>query len=183
MIEEFGKNDQEDRLAPKRGAQPRGRTCRPARLNAMPTAWRVIPYWVAICCRVLPATYSRYAVATQAVIRGAEGAGSCCSTTHPLLLGGRSEDVGAEVMAGHPERSLNEQRELGRDRTPARNPLADELRGSANGLRQSGLATGVVYCFLDWGRVHVARVALLFRRRNSIATSFFRRALVALLYG
>jgi hypothetical protein len=86
-------------------------------------------------------------------------------------------------MAGDPERSLNEQRELGRDRTPARNPLADELRGSANGLRQSGLATGVVYCFLDWVRVHVARVAVLFRLRNSIATSFFRRPLVALLYG
>lgn len=70
---------QSDRLAPNRGAQPRGRTCRPARLNAMPTAWRVTPYSSAICWRVLPSWYCRYATATHAVIRGDDLAGSCWS--------------------------------------------------------------------------------------------------------
>lgn len=183
MIEVFGKNDQEDRLAPKRGAQPRGRTCKPARLNAMPTACRVIPYLVAICCRVFPATYSRYAVATQAVIRGAEGAGSCCSTSRPLLFWDRAEDIGPKLMSRNKKGLLDEQHELGRHWATASNPLTDEWGGGTNGLSQSCLAASFEYSFTDRVHVHASRVALLFPIRNSIATSFGAVPLIALRHG
>jgi hypothetical protein len=96
---------------------------------------------------------------------------------------GRAKNVGAQLMPGDPERALDEKCELRRDRTTACNPLTDELRGSADGLCQSRLAAGFVYCFLDWGHVHAARVALLFVVRNSTATSFYGAPLLALLYG
>lgn len=249
---------QSDRLAPNRGAQPRGLTCRPARLNAMPTAWRVTPYSSAICWRVLPSWYCRYATAMHAVIRGDDLAGSCWSmgssriaedhlspcaqdaATFPgvafsvvsaiepavlegwrlppvtvrkvdgargipsqvaidhlrlgahdsshlpgssPLLGGRAEYVRAEVVLGDRIDSRYRQGELRRNRPTTCDPLAHELRCSADSLGESCLAARRLYRLVDRRDAHGARVALLFYWRNSIATPTCERALLALLYG
>jgi len=101
----------------------------------------------------------------------------------PLLLWSRAEHVGAEVVLRDAIDPGYRKRELWRHRSSPSNPLAHELRSRADSFGESHLAPCRLYRHLDWGCAHGARVAVLSRHSNSIATSFFDAPLLALLYG
>lgn len=96
-------------------------------------------------------------------------------TAGPLLLGGRAEDVRAQLVAGDAGFAFDGQAMMSRHRPTPGNPLPHQSWLNSNNLSERALAADLFYRNSNWA-VHGRTIALLSLCGNSAARGIRRTA-------